>query len=147
MNRRQESLLFDLKINLGVINMAFTLEDSIVNRKNSADAVKCVIKLLDHVNEHPQSFPSQESKITDREAIFNIFQCVKIMCAIGLGPIMHQSFDVISEEQEKLGRCITQEEADIIIKRVFQEYKPKENITNNIISKEDIIPKEIIPKM
>lgn len=109
--------------------MVFTFEDSVVNRKNSADAQKCAIRLLDHFNKHSKPFPSQEPKIKDRETAIYMFKCVEIMCAIGLGPIMRQIFDTISEEREKLGRDVTSEGADIIIRRVFEEYKPKDEIT------------------
>lgn len=124
--------------------MAFTLEDSIVNMKNFVEAKKCAVRLLEHANKRSKSFPSQEPKIIDRETVFNAFKCIEAACGIGLGPIMHQTFDVIYEEQEKLGRNVTQEEMDIIIRRTFQEYKPKENVTNDIISKEDIVLKEEI---
>lgn len=123
--------------------MVFTLEDSIVNRKNPADAEKCAAKLLNHFSKHLKSSPSQEPKIANRETVSDMFQCVEIMCAIGLGPIMHQIFDAVSEEREKLGRSVTSEETDIIIRRVFQEYK-QENVANDTILKGDIVPKEDI---
>lgn len=120
--------------------MVFTFEDSIANRKNPADAEKCAVKLLSHFNKHLKPSPSQEPKIANRETVSNMIQCVEIMCAIGLGPIMHQIFDAVSEEREKLGRNITQDEADIIIRRVFQEYK-QENVANDTTLKEEIILK------
>lgn len=127
--------------------MVFTFEDSIVNRKNSIEAEMCAIRLLGHMNKHSKSFPSQEPKVANRETVSNMLQCIEMMCAIGLGPIMHQVFDAVSEEQEKLGRNVTSEEIEIIIRRTFQEYKPKdkvvkENVTNDITLKEETIHKE-----
>lgn len=94
--------------------------------KDLDDTVKCSKKVIEHIRKRigeENSFkdklrPQEHTKLSDYEKCFRT-TLVRVelftLCSLGLGKYVCQSFDLIQNEEKKLGRKLTDDEVHRII--------------------------------
>ncbi len=113
--------------------------------KDLADTVKCNRKVIEHIRKRQEadsstrnkSQPQESIKLSDQEKCFRttfVRAGLFTFCAMGLGKYICESYDMIKDEEKKLGKRSTDNEVYQIIIDIAKKYKIiPENYTNNML--------------
>lgn len=117
-----------------------------IDIKDLADTVKCNKKVIEHIrkrqiedssNSHKnKSHPQEQITVSEQEKCFRT-TLVRVglftFCSLGLGKHICESYDIIKDEEKRLGRKLSDHEVHQIVIDVAKKYKVvSENYTDNI---------------
>lgn len=104
--------------------------------KDLADTIKCNKKVIEHVRKRQieessslsknKSQPQEQIMLSEQEKCFRT-TLVRVglftFCSLGLGKLICQSYDIIKDEEKRLGRKLSDHEVHQIVIDATKKYK------------------------
>ena len=104
--------------------------------KDLADTIKCNRKIIEHIRKiqieesssssKNKSRPQEQIMLSEQEKCFRT-TLVRVglftFCAMGLGKLICQSYDIIKDEEKRLGRKLSDYEVHQIVIDVAKKYE------------------------
>jgi hypothetical protein len=122
-----------------------------VEIKDLADTVKCNKRVIEHIRKRQiedgsnssknKSLPQEQIMLSEQEKCFRT-TLVRVglftFCSLGLGKPICESYDMIKDEEKRLGRKLSDHEVHQIVIDIAKRYKIvsddyTDNITDNVL--------------
>lgn len=119
--------------------------------KDLADTIKCNKKVMEHIRKRQiedssnspknKSNPQEQIMLSEQEKCFRT-TLVRVglltFCSLGLGKHICESYDIIKDEEKRLGRKLSDHDVHQIVIDVAKKYKIvsdgyTDNITDNVL--------------
>lgn len=95
------------------------------------ETIRCMKKVIEHIRKKQDEGYLPKGKVQDFEKISDYEKCVRstlvktgllTFCSLGLGKSVCESFDIVKDEEKRLGRRLTDHEIYQIVVNIAKKY-------------------------